>query len=117
MKPRPEDDIDMLIATEIMGWTILSHWEPGVVKHLLDENGCEVRPPEFKPYSTDIAAAYEVMEKLSENFADVSISVGCKALKGQRYVCKLTVNIYAEYIKVADTAPMAICLAALETIE
>lgn len=63
----PGSELDALVAIKVMGWTILSHWEPGVVKHLVDENQCEVSPPEFPPYSTDIAAAWRVVKMMRES--------------------------------------------------
>jgi ABA sandwich protein len=99
-------ELDALIGTKVMGWKILSHWEPGVIKHLNDENQHEVIPPEFKPYSTDIAAAWEIMELPIFD----SWMIG-KNANGQWQVW----NPYEQVVvSTGDTAPHAICLAALK---
>ena len=107
---QPGRELDLLIATEVMGWKVLSHWDgEGTIKHLIDENQCEVRPPDIKPYSTDIAAAWEVVEKLGSSITIRGPSL--KPLFGKYW--RADFNDWEFGWVYADSAPHAICLAAL----
>ena len=72
-----------------------------------------------KPFSTDISAAWEVWEKLIEDgwYPDL-ITTYSHATQGQRYTCQMHhADIQdAPHHAVADTAPHAICLAALKAV-
>lgn len=117
----PGYELDVLIAEKIMGWRILSHWDcEGTIKHLVDENQCEVRPPEIKPYSTSIAAAWEVVEKLNKwkftltwQFFFGGGGSELKAYATAIFDPVLTSRREDLFVK-AETAPHAICLAALK---
>ena len=119
---KPGYELDALVAQEVVGWRILSHWEPGVVKHLLDENQCEVDPPQFPPYSTDIAAAWKVAEKVGfrEDWTvKLETQVDSKCL-ADRYV-QVTISYRGfdtldVWTATGETAAHAICLAALKTV-
>ncbi len=67
------------------------------------------------PYSTDIAAAWEVAEKLCDMF-DESFSLTRAWDNDMRDVWRVVIEIESGvWIEVdGDTAPMAICLAALK---
>lgn len=68
-------------------------------------DGAMVYP--FVPeYSTDIAAAWQVVEKLTEGEFHLS------RCYGGGWECELG----APYISFGETAPLAICLAALEAV-
>jgi hypothetical protein len=100
--------LDALVAEKVMGW----RWEDcfraytGVLTVRHEEYG----GPPF--YSTDIAAAWDVVEKMRERRADFYI----------RFVSTWTVEFdsvagdYNGYTD-GDTAPLAICLAALKAVE
>lgn len=116
----PEESIDRQIGTKVMGWKVLSHWDSeGTIKHLVDENQCEVRPAQFKPYSTDMNAAWEVIEKFCYPilyFDQLKVKWVC-SLSNSAHLSMTTgkierVKVEAEHID----APMAICLAALEAV-
>lgn len=99
--------LDALVAERVMG--IVSN--VGVVGWMLDSRGYTVRVPE---YSTDIAAAWQVVEKL--DFTIVKVDEGWM-------VGKLDINAFTNDSGVvygciydpglAETAPLAICRAAL----
>lgn len=111
-------ELDKLIATRVMGWKILSHWDAdGTVKHLIDENQCEVRPPEFKPYSTRIEDAWEVIEKFSTQDGHHSPAISSVYLPDKINTKGWCVSLGGVYSVIADTAPHAICLAALEAVK
>lgn len=105
----PGRDLDALVAEHVMGfvradddWTKLSGWKKG-------ENGWTSA---FKA-STDISAAWEVVEKLRKTHW-VDVRGGLKLEYVGPYMCEIGVYgvpgaLYAE----GDTAPEAICKAAL----
>jgi hypothetical protein len=96
-------NIDALVAEHVMGWWLAK-----------DEDGewCFMDGADFvcfnfdvPHYSTDIAAAWEVVEKMGHvglNWDDTTNSPA-------RWQCIMERGEYY-----ADTAPMAICLAALK---
>lgn len=107
------DEIDKIIATKVMGWKILSHWEPGVVKHLIDENQCEVYPPEFKKYSTDTSAALEVANEI---MGDEQFHFGLFAEWPTKWHCEFSAwsGVQNGYFQAyEETAALSICMAAL----
>lgn len=116
-------EMDALVAAKVMGllwdearcricgWPLKSVAEEGCVL----EN-CSLRPPperradEPARYSTDIAAAWEVFAKVSEH--DVRLSVA-RSAGGW----KVFDHRYADVPSIeADTAPLAICRAALKAV-
>ncbi len=116
-------DIDDRVATEVMGWRRYdaktgAEWcEPdqevggvvGIVRHLVLE---------WSP-STRIDHAWEVVEKLSENWQEVEVSkvdgeYRCGVHNGT--IIDNTIGYQAPF-EYAETAPMAICLVALQTVE
>jgi len=65
-------------------------------------------------YSTDISAAWQVVDRLTEVFADMELTVD----KGMWECLFDTREIVPEhFLAGADTAPHAICLAALKAVE
>ena len=107
-------DLDALIAEKVMGWRVLSTWEPGVPKHLLNGNGCEVVPPEFTPYSTDIAAALEVVGHLDRWCFRLEFNT----LAPTAWTAEFPGVLTKDSVKGAGDSPAhAICLAALEIIK
>ena len=122
-------EIDKLIAEHVFGYEPMTdkHWQRAcgfnkdnadVKYHHMVAVGCKTRNGisvfdgnrgrlYFAPplnYSTDIAAAWEVVEK----FEFLSIA--------RNHVGSYTV-LYKEELTAKDTAPMAICLAALKAKE
>lgn len=108
-------ELDALIASKVMGWTTqkaksdgmeFDQWlEPASVGFVV-----QYRPPN---YSTDIAAAWEVVEKLQARFLRVDVS----AINSDGFTVKIWVSEYADHIyAMGDTAPLAICLAALKSV-
>lgn len=115
----PGRELDALVAEKVMGYRVLSRWDAdGTIKHLVDENQCEVDPPEFPHFSTDIAVAWEVLEKLRTDNAAVHLLASSPALKGEgHFRCIVWAHIELCYDANAATAPHAICLAALRAVE
>jgi hypothetical protein len=99
---KPGLELDALVAREIMGWRI----DPGFV-------GCGIRPgtvtlADFPRYSRDIAAAWEVVERLRSQ----GIGFRLEWSEGmEKPAAQFQRGLYAEHE--GETAAHAICLAAL----
>lgn len=111
-------ELDRLVAEKVMGWV----WKeqigalPGCAKSKWLFNPDD-RIQDIPAYSTDIAAAWQVVESLWRRNLDVGVSV----LREWRTTCECIVSEPSpradSYILAsadAATAPHAICLAALE---
>ena len=112
--------LDGLVAETVLGWTKPTRpyqsWDkrpdvPGVML---------CRQNELPAFSSEIGAAWEVVEKLRKRY-HVDISVGHRAARvrvflGEPY--ELLPGAVRDLANVeARTAPMAICLAGLEAVE
>jgi hypothetical protein len=101
------EKIDHLIAEKVMGY----EWrqKPGTIGLFWDRdrNSAVVELPK---YSTKISAAWQVIDKLIESGAEVNVGFSDK------WDCDIDYPIGCNWRKVGDTAPLAICLAALEAV-
>lgn len=128
----PSRELDALIAEKVMGCKV----KPGEIDI---KCGCEITKHNDYDYegaahtpnfSTDIGAAWQVVEKLNQR--DPSISTGEFELKfwGDKWdaKCSDSIRVYddesgipsykvKEFVGTADTAPHAVCLAALKVID
>ena len=104
--------MDALIAEKVMGlppeWT---HFEPHGKE--FDTSIGRVAISEVAHYSTDIAAAWEVMEKMSKRY-DIVVGVcgglaSCKILREVEHDWKWEMIVEQIY----ESSPFAICKAAL----
>jgi hypothetical protein len=98
-------EIDALIAEHVMGHSygvgtaVAGIWYP--------------RPDgSIEPYSTDIAAAWQVVEKVKDTLT--GFGMVWHPEKQKWHVMYNYVDFNKPYFSEADTAPMAICLAALD---
>lgn len=122
---KPGRELDVLIAEKVMGWKLYCYegdvyaHEPGQYGDAAKNDGwCwegDTYPEnreshQFAP-STDIAAAWEVVEKLSTNGWAVKMQIG---FDSSRYYWDCEVFIEESHYGSAKTAPHAICLAALK---
>lgn len=108
-------EIDHLIATKVMGWEPEeiegSAYLSGYVLYKREE------PPhipdyQFKP-STNIADAWQVVEKLK--IAVIPQAGG--APKNMQYLAEIDDRPFGKHYEAfAETAPLAICLAALKSV-
>jgi hypothetical protein len=116
-------EMDALIAREIFGMTIdrtfKGEWvvNPSYYIGSLGESRARGWAP--KPYSTDIAAAWEVLEAVSKKYECATV-VGREYPYGRMMYAAALVggnlrydNPYLRLSALADTAPLAICRAAL----
>jgi hypothetical protein len=110
--------LDALIAEEVMGIAVVR----GSHRHhfYLPDSDEEVAP-----YSTDIAAAWLVVERMRMSvvrsddgwYAIVPEDIQHGSLRGTAYPTITLVNPEGKYPEPAETAPLAICRAALAAVE
>lgn len=104
--------LDALVAEKVMGWEVGPHTADPLVARfkfrwkLPNDAGYGDEPP--PEYSTDIAAAWEVVEKLCAS-GDFCLLTPL-GFGGNGWACKMMDD---DYNATALTAPLAICRAAL----
>lgn len=101
MEMKPGRELDALIAEKVMGMNV----QHGRV---WSQEGKCLRETDLPSYSTDIAAAWEVVEKLKLGL----LPDGDKWIAGQADRAGLETSNLCW----GDTAPHAICLAALNAV-
>lgn len=116
-------ELDRLVAEKVMGYWICDE----LIHSPMSTPDCDIKKPghlarsHCKPYSPDISAAWEVVEKMKESYLQVEII--CWNL--DKYKVRIakyggsSPNVIAliEHIEVeASTVPLAICLAALAAL-
>lgn len=112
-------EIDKLIAEKVMGWRVFKtteEWQKagsptGQKITVLDQT------PKFEipHYSTDIAAAWQVVEKMHSDGNHVQVWRN-KNNNFWRASMRFEHGKWGKYFTQANTAPLAICLAALKAI-
>lgn len=110
--------LDRLIAEKVMGWelrptNLVNHdrgvdlrWYPSKNSHWVDT---------FPDYSSNIAAAWEVVEKFLKENSDDTFLFDVFCIEGDGWCCRFSNgerNIHAE-VRKRDSASTAICEAAL----
>lgn len=98
-------ELDALVAEKVMGLMMID----GKEKYPCDSSSKGYILTDPEPYSTDIAAAWLVVEKLRDT------------LHVNWDICSDSTSWWAkignlETLKAADSAPLAICLAALKAV-
>lgn len=127
-KMQPSRDLDALIADKILGlpveqniygdwiWTVNRTSIPQN-EYYLDMKGSY---DELPHYSTNITYAFQVIIKLREN-PNIYVELGAyneKDYGETGFECRIGYGTNeSSYVAFANTAPMAICLAALKMIE
>lgn len=97
-------EIDALVVERVMGWKVA---KPEAAALRFVTMGDTLHPNHVPHYSTDIAAAWEVVEALRARFVFEMYD-----REDGSYVVK-----FGQEVKRADTAPLAICRAALAAVE
>ncbi len=121
LKPGPATDAR--VAVEVMGWSVRTPpWgRPGPPWPRYNPEGGYLareqagRTERWHP-STDIAAAWEVLQKLDDDFGAVLSRPGPWHCKRQWTVTLMPESGSTTKVT-ADTAPLAICEAALSTVK
>jgi len=128
-------ELDVLVAEKVMNdkgityYAILTKYgkeisqaattfhADGLMRSLFGASRYEKRI-RYIPYSTDIAAAWQVVEKMQKKYV-INIEVDCENIWVE--IWRDSTDEPSNYKQVADesadTAPLAICLAALKAIE
>lgn len=124
----PGRALDALLAKKIMEWKYVGEDGPNGEPGLVDPDQIERMSEELPKYSTDISAAWEVVEKIKEGkeidilygdyFQPVTRGGYCgqmmqSALPGYFVRIRWGENMVSEQ---SQSAPHAICLAALKGI-
>lgn len=106
-------DLDAAIAEKVMGWTALFQVDGnGLWAGLSD--GSE-RPAYVPSYSTDIAAAWQVVENLRARGCEFSLSE--RATDESAWHCAFFPKGGSCGIGFGGTVPEVICIAALDAVE
>lgn len=129
-------ELDALVAEKVMGWAFHPERDPMFQWEAPSPHG-HWHPYRFEPspYSSDIAAAWDVVEKMQADGWYVSVETPPAPRRPSCEVFKLAphsasdvrdVRTYLrrpddidvfEFCEYAATAPLAICLAALNAVE
>lgn len=111
---KPGRELDALVAEKVMWWHKYEDSNPKATIRTIgdtEDHKCKFcgsfEGHDIKPYSTSIEAAWEVVEKLieSDDWVDFSLEY------------EPTFKWSANEIIYGETAPHAICLAALRAVE
>ena len=123
-------ELDARVGEQVMNWRWLNfgrsyggvamlppeEWQKYLPEYLANNTvvSCTGNPPERLPrFSSDIAAAWAVIEKMREREIMVSVSWG----KDGGWWCSIRRTAWPFEGPYADAAPLAICLAALAVSE
>lgn len=111
---KPGREMDALVAERVFGLKYRARWFMGVIDPR-SPDGTNMRPMgdmdyPAPPYSTDIAAAWEVVEKFGQAFDRLYFS-------GGKWECWIEPSVGERAQEFGDSAPHAICLAALSAVQ
>jgi hypothetical protein len=111
-------ELDAIVAEKVMGWSY--------TRFMNNVHRVSARHPVWQEfivvprYSTDLAAAWQVVEKLATGYRNVLIENTAELLGKRRYWVDIKEHGDLGMIDIAkanaDTAPLAICLAALKAV-
>lgn len=118
-KPQAGPEIDALIAEKVMGLEVSREVHPFKYHNVeLDKERGGVWSSPIPAYSTDIAAAWEVVKKIGK---PIEIRVDADEVSVSNHTCESIPlpgwNWHQHVLEAAPTAPLAICRAALKAIE
>ena len=133
-------ELDAKVAVEVMGLSIRPHmeaqWEEGVTRDGKDgwagffcpacgTSDASYHEPCARHYSVGIAAAMDVFERIRTHY-QLYVTVGEHAafhrddtgdlIEGCPWVCVIGIHFTKIAVAYAETAPLAICLAALKAV-
>jgi hypothetical protein len=106
-------EMDALIAEKVMGWVWAHSPEPYISGWYKKGSGGDFTQS-FEP-STDISAAWEVVDKMDEKFSFILECNNPPSTIEYKWFCELYAKCepYIDYEVYSSTAPLAICRAAL----
>jgi hypothetical protein len=110
--------IDRLVAEKVMGFeTEGFEWSKGTMQFVYKDTGAALITKNIPYYSSNIADAWQVVEKLRSRYVYIDLTNN-----DDLYCCELmeqdweNESRYFTYYTDAETAPLAICLAALKAV-
>lgn len=115
--------IDRLVAEKVMGWRLksfpgegggFSAWLNDDGKIIKYENNCTLhaQPYDFWKPTTNIADAWQVVKEFYEKGDKVTVT----NTLGGNWCCYISTGL-GQFSAIAETAPLAICLAALKACD
>jgi hypothetical protein len=115
-------DLDALVAEKVMGWidikkqSIANAYGQPVMEDYVGQPSIGATQPVLVPrYSTMIQEAWKVADKLRGEVQFLAVISGKGPQGTQPWICKI--NREGAFLEErADTAPLAICLAALKGV-
>jgi len=116
---KPGYALDALVAEKVLGWRLEYHTFgsdlPGgpFRAYGYDSSGRHLCG-DFPHFSTDIAAAWQVVEKFAADNWEVSVGW---SIADNAWLCGIGLDGHGWDMELADTALHAICLAALKAME
>jgi len=103
----PGCELDLLVAEKVMGEFVQTH-----TQHDGSEKFCQQCSNDFPKYSTDIAAAWEVVEKMKEEFY-FNLHLNRQGNYEARFQGSILAKEEIMGAAYSESAPHAICKAAL----
>jgi hypothetical protein len=133
------EPMDALVAEHVMGWTWVDYpWYDGTIKKLLtdgrpaggddfnwlDADGSRILFWDMPKYSTNIAAAWQIVEALAKEPHWIGVIVGtfgiphAKMYRNSKLVSEVWINLdnIPDSRSYSERCAGAICLAALEAL-
>jgi hypothetical protein len=116
-------EMDRIIADKVIKCHVILEWQSLADKYL-PTCGCEPYNPKhinlyglLANYSTDISAAWEVVEKMDEKFSFILECNNPPSTNGYKWFCELYAKYepFIDYEVYSSTASLAICRVALLT--
>lgn len=108
-------ELDALVAEKVMGWKRYGRRNSGT---WTAPGGFNASAGSWPTYSTDIAAAWEVVEAMQKKAWVTEVSADC-FVDGRPagFTAHCWYDDDSRHYATADTAPLAICRAALQAME
>jgi hypothetical protein len=116
---KPGRELDALVAEKVMGYKV-TDWPTGkefpITSAIAAGVLSEFQQSRIPSYSTDIAAAWQVVDKMKSLGCFIKVH-NCDHRGEWGCWCTHPGRVLSESFAVEDTAPHAICLAALKAVD
>lgn len=110
----PGRELDALVAEKVMGWTKLEGRWARIFPGVEGDTICANLDGSIPSYSTDIAAAWQVVvEKFVNDGFRIHYDINYGVERRTGWSVVINGIVYHEF---SNTAPLAICLAALKAV-
>lgn len=112
---KPGRELDVLVAEKVIGWRWEGLWIISPNEQRWEISTREALDFAVPRFSADIAAAWEVVEKLEKDIQITKQRRPCTEISDQEETWYYAFIVNGDGFK-AETAPHAICLAALKAL-